>query len=117
MIQYIHEKWKEKKKITDHHNTSVKNVQTERKTMCGEKVRPSTESIGNSNKKKKKEKKPKKKRKKNDDKNSKNPKSWLRSFQAAAKRDPIMRPQGRAVLSSLLSPSFSLFVLLPSLIV
>lgn len=33
MIQYIHKKNGEKKNFTDHHNTSVQNVHTER-TMC-----------------------------------------------------------------------------------
>lgn len=63
-------------------------------------VRPSTESVGRNGNKKK------------DDK-----KSRLRRFRRRLK-DPTLCPHARAVLlSSLLTPSFSLFVLLPSLIV
>lgn len=114
MIQYIHKK-KEKKKFIDHHNTSVKNVHTER-TMSGGKgvisSDPPLNPLGTATKKK-----TTKNKQKNNNKNLKSPKLWLRSFQAAAKRPNTSCPQGRAELSSLLSPSFSLFVLLPLLIV
>lgn len=62
MIQYIHKK-KEKKKFIDHHNTSVKNVHTER-TMSGGKgvisSDPPLNPLGTATKKKNNKKQTKK---------------------------------------------------------
>lgn len=92
MIQYIHKK-NGKKKFTDHHNTSVKNVHTERTMWGGGQrgcfVRPSTESVGRNSNKKMTIKIFKKK-------------SWLRSFQAAAKRpNTVSSGEGCYPVSSL----------------
>lgn len=85
--------------FTDHHNTSVKNVHAE-KNVGGQTGAVSSDPRLNPDEKKQKQ---------NDDKNSlKSPKLWLRNFRQLLE-DQTLFPQGRAVLSSLLSRFLSVF--------